>query len=298
MSRPEQQVIDLSFIIFSGGEACGLCLLSAVIKEGQHYLTSYVQPIHAPIFLSSATKKLIKRCCSLLINSLFDITRSNLSMPLTIQQGPIGMRKDVFCSEWHHQALNIGASCNLQYDMYVDLKQSLKEIKSFYRKSYKPLINKGLREWKLEILSSETINRSTWEEFRLLHKEVAGKVTRSIESWNIQYEMIEQGSAFMVSSRDIESSKLIGGGLFQYTKHEGIYSVAAYDRSLFDNAIAHPVQHLAIEHMKSLGLIWYRIGEKLYPQSNPSPTQKEIDISKFKEGFCSKIIPRMILEIN
>lgn len=132
----------------------------------------------------------------------------------------------------------------------------------------------------------------------MLHKTVAGRVTRSDESWDIQYQMIEAGNVFFVSVVDIQSLKLVGGSLFQITQHEGFLSVAAYDRSLFDKPLGHPSQHLAIEYVKSLGLNWYRLGEKLYPQSNLLPDQKEIDIAHFKEGFCSKIFPRMILEMS
>lgn len=298
MSDSKQQVRDLSFIILSEGKACGLFLLCAVVKDNKCSLSSYVQPIHSPMFLSEISNKQIKRSCSKIMDSLCYLVTSNICNPLTVQEGPCGIKKEVFCSEWFRQAMDRGSNCRLQYDMYVDLKLRSEQLKTFYRKSYKPLINKGLREWKVEVLTSDSINKTIWTEFRLLHKTIAGRVTRSLESWDIQYRMIEAGNAFFVSVRDIQSLKLVGGSLFQVTQHEGIYSIAAYDRSLFDKPLGHPSQHLAIEYMKSLGLNWYRLGEKLYPQSNPLPDQKEIDISHFKEGFCSKIFPRMILDIS
>ena len=68
---------------------------------------------------------------------------------------------------------------------------------------------------------------------------------------------------------------------------------AAYNRSMFDKPVGHVIQQLAIEHMKKINLSWYRIGNKFFPKDGA--TDKEINISKFKEGFASKLIPRFEL---
>jgi hypothetical protein len=73
--------------------------------------------------------------------------------------------------------------------------------------------------------------------------------------------MTETGNAFFVSVNDIQHLNLLGGSQFQVIQHEGIYSIAAYDRSIFDKPLGHASQNLAIEYMKSLGLKLYRLGE-------------------------------------
>ena len=90
---------------------------------------------------------------------------------------------------------------------------------------------------------------------------------------------------------------MVGGGFFDHTAFEGRYAVGVYDRGLFEKPLGHVVQQLAIEKMKSLGLKWYKLGDRSYSVGEEGVTQKEIDISKFKEGFCTNMIPRFELKL-
>ena len=104
--------------------------------------------------------------------------------------------------------------------------------------------------------------------------------------------MILSGHAFLVSLRNKEDARLVGGGFFEITRDEGSYSVAVYNRSLFAKPLGHVLQQLAIEHMKSCGLTWYRVGERIYSHTIPTPTKKEIDISFHKMGFTNYTLCR------
>jgi FemAB family protein len=166
-------------------------------------------------------------------------------------------------------------------------------IRNTFRKSFKSLINKGLTLFDNEVLDARQLSRSIWEEFKNLHLEVAGRKTRNEASWDKQYEMVLSGSAFLVTARDRASGRMIGAGFFQYTRDEGQYAVAAYDRNLFDQPIGHALQQLAIERMRALGLKWYKIGERRFTHELPSATRKEIAISEFKHGFASHVFMRL-----
>ena len=85
------------------------------------------------------------------------------------------------CSDWHLQALKNGAVPTVKHDLFVNLTLPLEDIKSGFRRSYKHLINKGIQEWSALILTSDNIKPSIWLEFRKLHKEVAGQITRNAE---------------------------------------------------------------------------------------------------------------------
>ena len=50
---------------------------------------------------------------------------------------------------------------------------------------------------------------NTWSDFRTLHKHVAGRVTRPIESWDIQKNAIKAGDAFLVYVSNSEG-KMVG----------------------------------------------------------------------------------------
>lgn len=88
---------------------------------------------------------------------------------------------------------------------------------------------------------------------------------------------------------------MVGGGLFSFTSDEGLYVVGAYDRSLFDKPLGHVVQYRAIEELKKRDVKWYKIGTRPYSSNAPTPTDKEISIAKFKQGFASHVFPYYFL---
>ena len=127
---------------------------------------------------------------------------------------------------------------------------------------------------------------------------VSGRITRNNLTWDKQYQMIKLGQAFLITLHGTKDGKLVGCGFFQHTKDEGMYAVAAYDRTLFNKPLGHVVQQAAIEHMKTLGLKWYKLGDRLYANNSISASKKEIDISIFKEGFSTNMMPRFELKLS
>jgi len=194
--------------------------------------------------------------------------------------------------EWYKACIEVANSVSVGHRIFIDLEQDVYAIKASFRKSYKSLINKSKTLWTTCVLGQNEITKDEWKKFKYLHFEASNRVqTRSDESWQNQYLQILQGSAFLITlhSRD---NLLVGGGFFQYTQDEGMYSVAAYDRSLFDKPLGHLVQWIAINEFKRLGIKKYWIGDRPYLSDTPSPSQKEINIGYFKEGFSETVSPR------
>ena len=138
-------------------------------------------------------------------------------------------------------------------------------------------------------------NQKVWDEYRALHFQVAGRRTRSSKSWQMQHQEIEEGRALLVVLRN-QKGRLLGGGFFRISRDEGVYSVGVYDREIFDKPLGHVVQYRAIEEMKKREIRWYIIGWRPYPSEAPPVTEKEIQISKFKQGFASHVFPRYLLK--
>jgi FemAB family protein len=181
----------------------------------------------------------------------------------------------------------------MSHGLYVDLSLSLDDIRLSFRKSYRPLISKGLAIWTTDVV--ERVDSEVLEDFRRLHLKVAGRATRSGRSWELQREAVASGDAFLVTLRD-KAGALVGGGLFLLSGSEALYAVGVYERDLFQMPLGHVVQYKAIETMKRLGLRWYFIGARPYPGDSPSPTEKEVQIGEFKEGFSTHCYPHFILE--
>ena len=253
------------------------------------YLNFLDNRILSPIFIMrtpiSVQKKIIKRCFGFM---------KNISKRLKINSWEcVELFKNKYdFSEWHLQSMDKGAKSYLQHELFVDLSLDISVIKSHFRKSYKSLISSGNKFWKLGIMVSE--NERLWKKFKNLHLKVSGKKTRSDKTWNIHYESILKNESFLIYLSD-NKKNIVGGGLFNCSRDEGFYAVGAYDRSLFDKPLGHLVQFNAIEELKKRNISWYKIGLRTYKTDIPNPSEKEISISKFKEGFATNVFPKYIL---
>ena len=148
-----------------------------------------VSPLFIENFPKKSERKIIKACIrfldSLLIKSRGELWRSS---ELTAK---------VNVSQWHQLCLENGAVLDkVCYELYVDLSLTVNQLRSFIRKSYRPLISSGLKKWTVFVMDQYC--ETTWNDFRSLHKRVSGRVTRPIESWNVQHNAIKGGDAFLV----------------------------------------------------------------------------------------------------
>lgn len=283
---------DCSMILLNDSKPCAVWPLS-LSKDGNAVrLSSAGAAVLPPLFLNHVAPKTIKsvttRCHALLAALAVEF-----SLPGYTGQEPFLASTGL--SEWYLQAVRHGARGTVGHEMYADLSPALDQIRASFRKSFKPLISVAERTWQVGICTAES--PALWDEFRLLHLKVAGRSTRSLESWQVQHQAIASGSAFFVYLRD-EAGRMIGGGLFHVSRDEGLYAVGAYDRALFDKPLGHLVQYHAIREMKRRGLRWYKLGNCAYPGDTPPPTEKEISISHFKQGFASHHFAHLRFELD
>tara|TARA_B100001057_G_scaffold501248_1_gene622469 strand:- start:3587 stop:4600 length:1014 start_codon:yes stop_codon:yes gene_type:complete len=278
---------EISFLIKENNKpiAAFPCFVHKI--EDEWIISSNGSGLIGPLFNGNTPKKLRKR----IEKQLIDIIQT-IAVRLDIRKVNI-FETNSKLSNWYLTWLDKANRDYLTYQMAVDLRKEIEEIRLDFRKSYKPLVNKAFKEWKVQVC--DTDDEKVFEEFRLLHLDAAGKQTRSIESWNIQRNQLRDKQAFLVTVRDEDS--LIGAGFFNYSRDEGMYSVGAYKRELFDKPIGHAVQMLAIEKLKELGCLRYNLGQKTTALDETYFSEKENSISHFKEGFSGYIYTRPHLEV-
>jgi len=277
--------INISFLLHENNTPLAIFPLFAYKENNQWIISSNGEGIIAPLFIQDTPKKLKKRLEKQIAEIIYIIAHE-----LKIENVRF-FEPNLTLSSWYLLWLEKNNKDFLKYQLAVDLRKSIEDIRLGFRKSYKPLVNKALKEWQIEVCDKDY--EQIFEEFRLLHLEAAGKETRSRESWAIQKEQIKNNEAFLVTVRD--ENKLIGAGFFNYTRDIGMYSVAAYKRELFDRPIGHAVQMIAIEKLKELGCKTYYLGQKA---TSGLSTEKEISISHFKEGFAGYIVAQPNLEVT
>lgn len=280
---------DLSVIVYWDNKPTALWPLSFSNKDGKNVISSHGFPVLPPLFTTECPEGSRKR----IIKSCLDIADMLArSAGIVSWDSAESFNDNYGLSCWHSDAMARDATCTIQHEMYLDLRQDIAAIKKNFRKSYKSLITSGMRLWSVCVL--DTPDETTWNQFRELHFKVSGRKTRSEDTWAIHLHDIKIERAFLVYLLD-RAGQMIGGGFFNFTRDEGLYAVAAYDRALFDKPLGHVVQYRAIEELKKRGVHWYKIGLRPYRSESPTPSGKEISIGEFKQGFASHLFPRFIL---
>lgn len=279
--------VDLSCVLLVNKKPVAIWPLSIAVKDFEPSLSSQGLPVMPPVFVTGCARPTIKKITA----DCFEIAKR-----LSVKHGILKWHScqpfsdQIGIGDWHLISMINGATCEIRHELYVDLKLSMSEIKSRFRKSFRSLVTTGEKLWKTEILRAPGCLR-VWEEFRRLHGEVAGRVTRSLESWKYQHEALAANQGFLVVLRDLIDDRMVGAGYFMCSADEGVYAVAAYDRSLFSKPMGHIVQYRAIEELRMRGCRWYRIGTRCFPTEHPAPNDKELAIASFKQGFASYILP-------
>jgi len=289
---------DVSLVLLNDNSPCGIWPLSLGINSsGKTELINMGAGLASPLFIAGLSPKTVKKICSNALKFLNELGRIIGLPKIDVEQWVEPSRSGMGVPEWHQLLMSAGAVPAVRHDLFVDLARTMGEIRSNFRKSYKSLINAGLRNWDVFTVDESNVSKAQWDEFKSLHSTVAGRSTRSDRTWGIHLAMIKDGEAFLTCLRDPADGNLVGGGFFQHTRDEGVYAVAVYDRRLFDKPLGHVVQQIAIERMKERGLKWYRIGERFYAQNNPCPSDKEVSISSFKQGFASHMFCRYVFQL-
>jgi len=287
----QSESINLSMVLYNRDIAVGVMPLMIHKNEHQEWvLSSNGIEIVEPVFIERLSHKYKKNLESKLYNLI-----ENLPESLEISQCKFVNMDYIQLSSWYLMCSERAKEAFSTYHSIVDLSLSVDEIHLRFRRSYKTLINKGLREWNVEI--HEQVSDKLFEKFRLLHKKASGGSTRPIESWQEQKRQIDSCEAILITVSD-KYENLVGAGFFTYSKYQGLYCVAAYERDLFNKPLGHAIQMKIIETLKDKGVVWYEIGQKHLNIDRSQATDKELSISHFKEGFATHVIARQHLLVD
>lgn len=271
--------IDVSVVIYENNDAIAIWPLTICQVDNTVTLQSNCKNIIPPLFKSTTSKKVIKKILQQCLSFLksFGLT-TNQRLKLSFSPS-----KDIL---WQRILTPYIQQIDYQQYLIADITNEIEVIKASFRKSYRSLINKGIKLWECRLHTNMSDNLI--EQFRQFHINISGKETRSKKTWQIQQEMVNTAEAFFITLRD-DKNCLIGAALFNTSPMQASYSVGVYDRSLFELPLGHVVQFKAIEYMKELGVNRYFLGNRHHLFESPSPSKKQNSIGFFKEGFSNNI---------
>jgi hypothetical protein len=148
------------------------------------------------------------------------------------------------------------------------------------RKSYRPLINKALRNNEVLVVDSDNYDFNLCEEYRRLHSIAAGRETRIKESFYQQYRLVECNQGYLVFI--INNNQFLGAYFFYYLNECAFYASAATRPECdVQSGIGHLGLWRGIQKAKELGAHYMDFGKFLLDKADP----KLANIEFFKLGF-------------
>jgi FemAB family protein len=266
-----KSVKDFSVILFKNMKPIGLlCIL---------YIEDYdinKFKILSPIYITSILENQITDLNKELFTSIIELTKF-YSIKFNFIDPFINSH---FLSNFHLNLLQHRHIFKKHPKIILELKKDISLIRMNFRKSYKSLINNGLKLFNVQFLTGEDID--LWHDFQNFHIKISGKKTRSDQTWQLNYNAILNGRAFLAYIK--QDGDLIGAAYFLYSKSEAIYGVGVYERELSHLPISHSIQYAAICKLRELNVDNYCLGISLFSNQD-NVTSKELNISHFKRGF-------------
>lgn len=258
---------DLSFMVLNGSESLTV-ILAHKINDKIGFYASGVE-----IYGELTNKKVV----TFILNHLIEQAKEHDCSALTVDDWNSHKTLSVIGQE----SFNRKGTPQTRLQVLQNLQQSEEEIHKQLRQSYKALVNQGNREIQFSYITNDTVSRSKFNEFQAFHKQVSGRQTRSIQSWDIQFEMIQKGTAELIMGY-LEPYGLVSSGLFNDYGLTTSYAVGVYNRDLFDKPLAHANVYQGLIRAKDRGQTRFNLG--IVP-SYSAEQEKEYNIGKFKKGF-------------
>lgn len=275
--------VDHSFCIFSGGKVLGYI---ACCQLGDK-LCFPGSGIHIELFLDN--DKIISKLIHKILQQINCIAqRNNCSEIIIKDQLKCGM-----LSPLGAVLLNEKYQSEMIFEMIVSFDEFY-ENKYFtsIRKSYKSLVNWGEKNLDIKVINNSTLSRDDFLAFQLFHSKISGRKTRSDESWNIQYQMLEQGFGELILG--YHNGALVAGSLFLDQHGKSIYATGVYERSLFEFGLSHYLLYYGICRSYARGTKIFSIGDF----ATNIEDSKLYNIQFFKKGFSQALVPTILWSIK
>lgn len=179
----------------------------------------------------------------------------------------------------------------LVFKMSIDIGAQFSDAAyySSIRKSYKSLVNWGRKNLRVSYWNNKNITPEIIQVFKEFHTKTAGRQTRSDLTWELQYNMLQEGYGEIILG--YLNEELVASALFIDFESTTYYGVAVYERSLFEYGLSHYIVFLGICRAAERG----RTSQFSLGVYAPDLTDtKKRNIQMFKKGFCAQLLPQIV----
>jgi hypothetical protein len=181
--------------------------------------------------------------------------------------------------------VNRGARVEVVQHGICDLSLNEAALRRKLRKSFQSLLNTGRRTMRLAYFNAANPDMALFDSYRAFHTHVAGRTTRSDESWRAMARLMTNGRGELALGY-LNGEELVSGTMTFDGTETAYYASGVYDRTRFDKPLAHFPLFDAIVRSGSRGLRNFDLG--LLP-ARGTVSDKEYNIGYFKRGFATSV---------
>jgi len=295
--RPQRKSVDHSFMLYKGDELFAVCpLISELNEDGKKQFSFGGLPCPLPAVrrgLSREKKEKIRSDAFAHIDSL--ARQAGVSRAL-FKADPLSFVFIDGADRYNHLVKYGYLDVSLATQV-IDLSHTPEELSGAVTKGHNYDIDKAGKELEVAIYTKDTMSREIFDGYRLLHQKAAGRVTRPLETFEMMYQWIRKGNAFLACAA--KGSVPVAYSLFIAYKQGAYYASSCTEPAdEFSKLCAnHLIQWKVIEFLKENGYRRYEIGWQQFGcLLHDFPTEKDIAISRFKRGFGGACVPLCIGE--
>lgn len=287
--RPELAAKSFSFFVIEGKKILAICpLILENIKPGREFSFGEI-PGPVPAFANNLSKRQKERIQKVVYSEIDELAAQNKIMRASFRSAVLNP-SFVASKEYPHNLLlkygYLDSSLNTQI---IEVSQPIEILRSNLRHGHDSDITRAAKVLRAEIYDQKNITRAIFDAYADLHHKAAGRVTRPQATFDMMFEFIKSGYAFLAAASKGQS--FIGFSYFIRYKNNVYYGSSCNEIDV-NLPITHSIQWRAIEWMHENGCKFYEIGWQQYgPTLQDFPSPKEVDISHFKRGFGGFTVP-------
>lgn len=277
-------VEDLSFLIYSGRDLVAICPVILELRDGYRRFTYLGEFIPYPAFRQGVKSELRTKALEYYARTLKgiaetrDVAYTRVTIPplAPILYAPGGYAWNPLL---RHGYLDASASTQI-----IFLSESEDVLWGNIRKGHRTDIKRAGESCAIRFWDRQTITSEKFDEYRRLHARDAGRVTRSITSFNMMLDWIRQGTAVLVEAQHAGAAAAFS--LVILFREGAYYASACKEPELIHITAMHLIQWETIRWLRSNGYRHYDLGPQYFgPRWDHVPTAKDISIARFKRGF-------------
>ena len=270
---------DCSFILLHDDCPVAICPLFLECQDNRNALTCAGGFHSGPLVhnrISSRAEREAEAACFDLID---ETARTHGAVKSMIYFDPI------LANNRFNTSIRYGFIDASLYSSVVDLSLPLQRLWANLRKSYKSLINKCKKTLEIVIVDADHPDRETHETYRRLHHKTAGRVTRPIETFDLQFAALKEDHASLIGI--VEKGCFVALSYF-FHHQDSVYFASASDDPDYsgDIPLEHCILWTAMDYYHRRGQRFLEVGLQQFSAGLfDQPSDKEIRIAFFKRGF-------------